>query len=72
MRLRRGGGNRGWRGKEEGPVQILTFAIKRCIVARRDIHPLKQMVAENQDRDRKNKESEEEERDVLELPAHYD
>ena len=57
---------------EERPVQILTFAIKHWILARRDIHPLKKMMAEQQNRDRKNKESAEEQRDILELPAHYD
>src|SRR5207248_69579 len=58
--------------KEKRPVQILTFAIEHWILAWRDIHPLKEMMAEQQNRDRKNKECEEEERDVFELPAHYD
>src|SRR5205814_8360499 len=57
--------------KEERPVQILSFAVERCVLARRDIHPLKKMMAEHQNRDHKNKECTEEERDILKLPAHY-
>src|SRR5207248_751349 len=57
--------------KEERPVQILSFAVERCVLARRDIHPLKKIMAEQQNRDDKNKECEEEERDILKLPAHY-